>query len=97
MSIKDNKNFEDDGRTVADMSAIDGYSGSALMRGLFAKKNKEKQSGEPQADDNSLQEQMPKEERRAYVLSAIGAVLLIGAAFMGGIGLIIWLMTLLLP
>lgn len=97
MSLKDKKTFEDDGRTIADMSGIDGYSGSALMRGLFAKKNKERQSSETQIDESSLQEQMPKEERRAYVLGAIGAVLLIGAAFMGGIGLIIWLMTLLLP
>lgn len=96
MSIKDKNNFEDDGRTIADMSGLDGYSGSSLMRGLLSKK-KEKQVGEPQADDNSPQEQMPKQERRAYVLAAIGAVLLIGAAFMGGLALIIWLMTLLLP
>lgn len=96
MSIKDKNNFEDDGRTIADMSGIDGYSGSALMRGLFSKK-KEKQSGEPQNEVSNPQEQMPRQERRAYVLAAIGAVLLIGSIFLVGIGLIIWLMTLLLP
>ena len=67
MAVK--KNYEDDdGRTIVDMSEVD------PMPVLLPRFRRRK-------DEVSSEHEMSKEDRRAVMLGAIGAVLLIGGVF----------------
>ena len=72
--------FEDDGRTVVDMSEVD------PMPVLLPRFRRRK-------DAPPSEQQMSKEDRRAVMLGAIGAVLLIGSVFIVAGAIVIFLMT----
>ena len=72
--------FEDDGRTVVDMSEVDPMP---VLLPRFRRRN----------DDPPSEQQMSKEDRRAVMLGAIGAVLLIGSVFIVAGAIVIFLMT----
>ena len=85
---------DDDGRTVADMSGIEGrpsFLGSIM--GFRGERSRRRGSdgSENIAGDGF---EMTKEERRWYILGAMKAGLLIALAFAAGLGLIILLMVL---
>lgn len=73
--------FEDDGRVIADMSGLG--------------KSKPEATGSP-ANAKPGMEPPPFSwrERLHYIGAALGAALLIGFAFMAGLGIVIWLITL---
>ena len=81
--MKKNHDFEDDGRTVVDMSEVD------PMPVLLPRFRRRK-------DETPSAQQMSKEDRRAVMLGAIGAVLLIGGVFIVAGAIVIFLMTKLL-
>ncbi|MGN0967664.1 MAG: hypothetical protein ACI4O3_00215 [Oscillospiraceae bacterium] len=83
---------DDDGRTIADMSALAAPKGS-----LFSpmKKRPRATGSEAEAPDrpgDSSQDRMSKEDRRVYIFAALRAALLIAAVFICGLGLTIWLL-----
>jgi len=79
------RDFEDDGRTIADMSGLDGNGGSGKEPGLWPGQQPGLQPG--------LQP-FSWGERFRYIGAALGAALLIALVFLGGIALVIWLITL---
>lgn len=92
MSRRDN--FEDDGRTIADMSALE-------STGLFRRRSHSSQAGRKHPDSDE-KERAPWEEdapftwkeRLRYMGVALGAALSIAFVFLAGIAFIIWLITL---
>ena len=89
---KEKKKYEDDdGHSIADMSGIE--RPSLFLPRMPKKKKAEMNDGAPDDrpwEDNSFS----RKERRAYVLGALGAALIIGLVFAIGIGAIIFIMTL---
>lgn len=88
--------FEDDGRTVADMSDLEGI-------GLFGRRTPVSSGGrkDVRREDGSGAGENPWEdmpftwqERARYIFMALGAAFLIGAVLLGGVGVVIWLFTL---
>ena len=84
---------DDDGRTIADMSGIERQSGFSFRS--FSSRSSSK-------SDNSTEEEkpweaspMPKGERFAWIGGALSAALLIGLTFLLGIGIFIFLLTVL--
>ena len=71
---------DDDGRTVVDMSEVD------PMPVLLPRFRRRK-------DEPTSEHEMSKEDRRAVMLVAIGAVLLIGGIFIVAGAIVIFLMT----
>ena len=71
---------DDDGRTVVDMSEVD------PMPVLLPRFRRRK-------DEPTSEHEMSKEDRRAVMLGAIGAVLLIGGVFIVAGAIVIFLMT----
>lgn len=77
---------DDDGRTIADMSGVSAPS-------LFGHLPKRKAAPEQELPDvPSMESEISKEERRWYILGAMKAALLIGFAFIAGLGLVILLL-----
>ena len=88
--------FEDDGRTVADMSDLEGI-------GLFGRRTPASSGGrkDVRREDGSEAGENPWEdmpftwqERARYIFMALGSAFLIGAVLLGGVGVVIWLFTL---
>ncbi len=80
--------FEDDGRTVADMSGIERQP--LILPRLPKKKNAPDQNeNETPWEDNG----MNKGERRAFISGAMTAALLVGLVFAVAIGAVIFLIT----
>lgn len=94
--------FEDDGRTIADMSELEGM-------GLFGRRPRASRSGKNHAygsdpgssGSNGTKERPPWEdapftwkERLRYMGMALGAALSIAFVFLAGLALVIWLITL---
>lgn len=77
--------FEDDGRTIADMSQVDSM-GDYFLRPLH------RRSAEPAAKPSEEAPPTTRRERIAVVLGAMGATLVIGLIFLAGLGIIIGLM-----
>ena len=73
---------EDDGRVIADMSGLD--RPHPLFGGLPRISNSKKSSAP-----------FSKQDRRAYTLAALASALCIGAVYLAGLGIVIWLITLL--
>ena len=71
---------DDDGRTIVDMSEVD------PMPVLLPRFRRRK-------DEPTSEHEMSKEDRRAVMLGAIGAVLLIGGVFIVAGAIVIVLMT----
>lgn len=87
---------DDDGRSIADMSSV----GQPNLFTFRNPKDKKEQAQTPDEDQSERpwekKPEMPKEDRRAYVLAAVLTALGVGAVFLVGLGLIIWLLTVLL-
>lgn len=91
MSRRDS--FEDDGRTVADMSGLE-------STGLFGRRSRSSRTERGCFDDGE-KERNPWEdapftwkERLRYMGVALGAALSIAFVLLAGLALIIWLITL---
>ena len=79
---------DDDGRTIADMSGVAGAGPS-----LFGHLPKRKAAPAQEMPDlPSAESEFSREERRWYILGAMKAALLIGFAFIAGLGLVILLL-----
>lgn len=93
MKKKEKKKYDDDdGRTIADMSGVD-HPAAFFPKipgdsDVSKKKPESCRDDERPWEDNSLS----KEERRAYILGALGAALLIAAIFIAVFGILIWLL-----
>ncbi|MBQ7595076.1 MAG: hypothetical protein IJU45_00255 [Clostridia bacterium] len=87
MSKKDN--FEDDGRTVADMSGIERQP---LILPRLPKKAKNEHA-ETENENPWEENGMNKGERRAFISGAMTAALLVGLVFAAAIGIVIFLIT----
>ena len=85
------KEWEDDGRTVADMSGLDRPTLFGHKEGTSRKKQQE---SEP--SDGDYVPPLSRGDRWAFLLGTMKASLLIALACLGGLGLCIWLLTLLL-
>lgn len=98
------QSFEDDGRTVADMSGIgrpgffgrtaDGAHGGASSggaRGRTFAGDPPRQSGDPgrQSAAQNYEQPLTKKERLLCALGALKAALLIGLVYIVGLGLVI--------
>lgn len=92
---KDERFAEDDGRTIADMSQISGMRMSGRMR---CDGPKDASFVSPEADTAEAQRPwedstFTRKERWMYTLGALKASLLIGFAYLAGLGLLVGLMV----
>ncbi|MGI5887779.1 MAG: hypothetical protein ACOX6J_00150 [Oscillospiraceae bacterium] len=89
---KDSKkdDFEDDGRTIADMSGIEGP-------GLFGRPDlvTRKKKQEKKDKTATQEEQIGKSERRSYILGSVSAAIVVGLIFIAVLGLAVLLMLIL--
>ena len=79
---------DDDGRTIADMSGVEGPS-------LFVPRSpgQKKTPAQPENKDRPWEDTgMTRKERRLYVLGAMKATMLIALAYIVGLGLLIALL-----
>ena len=88
---KKNRPWDDDGRTVADMSGV-------RRSGLFTFRRVDQPPAARQPDDGTgdvprEQPEMPKQERRSYIAGALGAALLIAGVFIAAGAVLIALLT----
>ena len=92
--------FEDDGRTVADMSGIERPSIFGLRRRIKEEKKAEMPSEPetPEANEEQkvqaapmpeIKDVMSPKDRRAYVAGAMGAAMLIGGIFIAAAAIFI--------
>ncbi len=92
MANNDRNQEQDDGRVIADMSAIE------RPRMLLPGRRKRSSETEDDAGKSNHQaapsEEMSKEDRRAYLFGAMGAALVIGLIFLAAAGVAILLMIL---
>ena len=86
--MKRQPDFEDDGRTIADMSGVDRRTPLGYVRSSETPRRRRASAG-----GESKASPISREQRRAYVGGALGAALLIGGVFAACGGLAIWLMT----
>ncbi len=93
---KEKEVVEDDGRTVADMSGIEGHAsflGSVI--GLRGDRRRRREiTDELGGKTEGSGVDMTRDEKRWFIGGALGAALLIALAFGLGLGLIILLMVL---
>lgn len=104
--MRKDRDFEDDGRTVADMSDVDSQS---VLSGLLtfrrppgSRRELTADSSHPGEDGESgmhkqdpQQQYISPEERRMWIFGSIRAALLIGLVYIGVLGGVIALMVLL--
>ncbi len=96
--------FEDDGRTVADMSDLTGIglfgrhsaAWQRVSKGDRRDSGRDEGSTEGSLTGKNTREEMPFtwQERVRYIFMALGAAFLIGAVLLGGVAAVIWLITL---
>ena len=84
------RKFEDDGRTIADMSDIGSFAGPSMF-GRVDGLRKKKAPEEP-STPLSEEDQFTGEEKRWFLLGALKASLLIGGVFIGGLALVVLLL-----
>ena len=91
--MKKHWNFEDDGRTIADMSALEG---TGLFRRRSHSSRNKNESGSNRENGAAPWEDAPFTwgERLRYMGVALGAALSIAFVLLAGMALIIWLLTL---
>lgn len=103
MRPKAQREIEDDGRTIADMSVVESPNlfrirrpGSAQSsfpeQGQPKRQTPEETVGTKEERPWEQPDLMTPQERRMYVLGALKAALLIGLAFIVGLGLVILLL-----
>ena len=95
--MSDKKRFDDDGRTVADMSGVD-RNPMVIPRFPRSKKNGE---ASPEAVNDTSDRpwentEMNPQERRSFIFGATSAAALIGAVFIGFGAIVIFILWLLL-
>ena len=83
------RDFDDDGRTVADMS---GLERQPVLLPRLPKRKKENPA--PEQPDAQPELQLTPEERRSYVGGAIGAALLLAGIFIAAGAVVIALLLL---
>ena len=88
MSRRKRTYADDDGRVIADMSGVEKKADPLVPNTMDS------------SDDDPSKPVVnappfTKQERRMYAFAALKAALLIGLAFLAGLGLVIWLITLL--
>lgn len=88
---RDRRDFEDDGRTIADMSDV---SRPSLFGHLPVREKGTKPLPQEAVSQGPEQEPLSPEARRWAILGALKAALLIGMAFIVGLGLVILLLLL---
>ncbi|MCM1038761.1 MAG: hypothetical protein NC314_00555 [Roseburia sp.] len=86
--------FEDDGRTIADMSGIGPAHASWFGRRSPSSGEEERSQEENRRERPWEESPFTWKERFRYMGVALGAALSIALAFLAGIALIIWLITL---
>ena len=93
MANKDRIHEDDDGRTIADMSDLSrpGLFGFRKVERPAPRREEAPSASEPWREPEPL---LTPEERRWYILGAMKAGLLIGLAFIVGLGLIVLLFLL---
>ncbi len=87
MSKKNRDAFEDDGRTIADMSGVSRRN----LFGFVPRGNAPVPSGRPESEVPSGEGGFSRKERVWAILGALKAVLLIGLCFAVGLALVILL------
>ena len=95
MSRREKHYDDDDGRTIIDMSQVpqsSPFSGWTSGAGRERRRAQRQEAGERRQGEE--QQPIPKEERRMFLKGAMKATLLIGLAYLAGLGLLIWIMTL---
>lgn len=90
---------DDDGRTIFDMSAVEkpnlfSFNPPYMDEERPRKKGDDEPSAASDRPWESSSDEMPHEMRRAYVWGALKASLLIASAFVAGIGVVVYLITL---
>lgn len=92
---RNDKAFEDDERVIADMSGLKGSRSFTPYPSGSLGREPEKKSGYG-SDYGAGWEPPPFswKERFHYIGAALGASLLIALAFIAGLGLVVWLITL---
>ena len=88
------RDFEDDGRTIADMSGVE-------RRNLLLPRRPPREEppapareeSEPSSERPWEEKSMSRQDRRAYILAALGSALAIAAVFAVVLGLAIFLIT----
>ncbi|MBN2878306.1 MAG: hypothetical protein JXN65_01630 [Clostridia bacterium] len=85
------KDFEDDGRQVADMSSIDKSWYGLRMHGGIPRKKKAVPSAEKPAHE--VEPELTKKETRQVIANAILAALLLGSIFIGAAFLFLLFLT----
>lgn len=88
---KNNTPFEDDDRVIADMSGIRSSRPAGAHPSIGQGSGPEEKNGYGNAWEPPP---FSWRERIHYIGAALGAALLIGFAFMAGLGFVIWLITL---
>ena len=99
MSLK-KTSFEDDGRTIADMSGVSKPHLFGARPSFLSKKEASGGWSPGEEKLNKLSEErrqtenteLSPEERRIYLFGALKASLLIAFAYIGGLGLLVWLL-----
>ena len=90
MTMKKRKVYDDDdGRTIADMGDI-----SRPATFVPRRERPQRQEREDSSPDKEHEEPFTREERRMYVFAALKASLLIGGAFIVGLGAVVLIMVL---
>lgn len=91
--MKNHDDFEDDGRTVADMSMLEG---NGLFRGRSHSSRNKNESVSNRENGAAPWEDAPFTwgERLRYMGVALGAALSIAFVLLAGMAFIIWLLTL---
>ena len=88
MGKRQREEFEDDGRTIADMSGV-GH------QPVFLPRRPQRRTPDRTEDDRAAppreEDLLTPQERRWYVLGALKAALLIGLVFIVGLGLVVLL------
>ncbi len=75
---KKKDDFIDDGRTVVDMSGVERQN---VFLPRMPEKKKEDPAGTWQGREESNEEKMSRQDRRAYFFGAMGAALLVAGVF----------------
>ena len=82
--------FEDDGRTIADMSGVERQPLLLPNLGLIKKARAERKAARAmEQKERRFESSEDKETRKAYLGGAIGATLLIGFIYLGAFALLI--------
>ena len=86
---KKTREFEDDGRTIADMSGIERQP---MIIPKFSHLKKNKNSEAQEADDKPWEDNsFNKKERKSFIFGALGATVLVSAIFALAFALVILL------